>query len=312
MKQIKIAVLSISLLALFGLYGWAKSNPTPQTKAHLTESPLVSTATVSMNEGMPLAADIAVTPIPTNSLNIPILMYHHVGPLLNTDAVTTDLTVSASDFEAQVKYFKDKGYHTVSLAQVYNHLINQVPLPSKPLVFTFDDGYKDVFDNAIPILEKYNYSGTFAIATDLLGRPTYAVWDDVLNAQHLGMEIVSHTENHLDLTNSVYSEDDLTREIFGSKQKLEQHLQKPVEFFVYPYGKLNDKVVQMVKAAGYKMAFTTAFGLQVNEQTLLTTPRLRVHGQNGLEKIKKVLEPARSTNVSVLPDTHNGSGPLNP
>jgi len=244
---------------------------------------------------------VVIKPAEIPTVRVPILMYHHVGFLANTDQgikydqIAEDLTVSPADFEAQVIYLKDGGYQTVSLHQVYNALVKDEKLPPKSIVFTFDDGYKDVFVNAIPILQKYGLSGTFAIATELLGRPSYAVWDDVIAAKNDGMEIVSHTENHLDLTNSIYSQDDLHREIFGSKQILEQKLATPIDFFVYPYGHHNPRVEQMVKDAGYKMAFGTAYGLDVSENNLFAEPRVRVHGQDGLEKLKRILERSART-----------------
>ncbi len=227
--------------------------------------------------------------IVNKSLRVPVLMYHRVG--IPPDAASMDLTVSPADFEAQVKYFKDLGYKTVSLQQVYDALTGTVQLPGKPIVFTFDDGYQDVFTNAVPILEKYGYFGTFAIATNLLGRPTYAVWDDVITAVKLGMEIVSHTENHLDLSNPIYSEADLHREIFDSKKILEQKLGTVISFFVYPYGKYNYHVSELLVQAGYKMAFSTAYGIYLNSNNLLAEPRVRVHGQNGLERLKLIFSP---------------------
>ena len=290
MKQIRLILLGVVILALFSLYGHFYPEPKPNPVA--VGLGVTPKSPINFKDLLSLAPTVSASEITDgSSVSVPILMYHHVGPLLNTDAVASDLTVSIADFESQIQYFKEKGYASVSLAQVYSAVAFQIPLPPKPVVFTFDDGYQDVFENAIPILEKYGFTGTFAIATELLGRPSYAVWDEVLEAQKSGMEIVSHTENHLDLTSDKYSDKDLNREIFGSKQVLEEKLGTSIDFFVYPYGKYNDKVVGLVKAAGYKLALTTAFGLQVHEQTLLTTPRLRVHGQNGLDKIKRVFEP---------------------
>jgi len=223
---------------------------------------------------------------------VPVLMYHHVEDLgkeqRSSDPIRSDLTVSTSDFEQQVKYFHDLGYQTISVEKLYNNMENGTILPSKPIIFTFDDGYQDVFFNAIPILQKYGYTGSFAIATELLGRPSYATWDDVLLADRLGMEILSHTENHLDLTNPKYSDDDLTREILGSKNIFEGKLGHSINFFVYPYGHINYHVGELVATSGYKMAFTTEFGFYMNPKTLIAEPRVRVHGLEGLEKLKKI------------------------
>lgn len=225
------------------------------------------------------------------TLYVPILMYHHIGD--SYDQAAADLTVSPQNFEAQVKYFKESGYNSVTLKEAYNAFENSAALPSKPIVFTFDDGYEDAFVNAVPILKKYGYVGSFAIATELLGRPSYGVWNDVFYAKDQGMEIISHSENHLDLTKPIYSKDDLYREIFLSKQILEEKLGTSIDFFVYPYGRFNQTVEQMIKDAGYKMALTTEFGTNIRENYLFEVQRVRVHGQNGLEKLRKIFEKSQ-------------------
>jgi peptidoglycan/xylan/chitin deacetylase (PgdA/CDA1 family) len=223
--------------------------------------------------------------------HLPILMYHHVGYIANSqDQGAYDLTVSPEDFEKQVQYFVERGFHAVTIKQAYEAATAGAQLPEKPVVFTFDDGYQDVFDYALPILRKNGFAGSLAISTELLGRPGYATWDEVVAVSREGNEILSHTENHLDLSNSVYSDDDLNREIAGSKKDLEEKLGMPVDFFVYPYGKYNGKIVGLLNEVGYKMALTTGFSLQINKNSLFSTGRVRVHGQNGLEKIRKILE----------------------
>lgn len=302
MKQIPKVFKQLILVLLVGAIGLflfhAPAPKKPPADLSLNQPPVVAVPIPEIKiPFVNLSSALAGSKVDVSAIRVPILMYHHVGyltasdPGIKYDQLAADLTVSPQDFEAQVLYFKALGYNPVSLKQVYESLQNGLALPSKPIVFTFDDGYKDVFDYAIPILQKYGYTGTFAIATSLLGRPGYAVWNDVVAAQNMGMEIVSHTENHLDLTNPIYSDADLYREIFDSKALLEQKLGIPVDFFVYPYGQSNQKVVDLVGQAGYKMALTTAFGTHVNKNSLLMTPRVRVHGQDGLDKLKQIFSP---------------------
>jgi peptidoglycan/xylan/chitin deacetylase (PgdA/CDA1 family) len=304
-KSLKLLLLALFTILVVVVFFVASNRKQPTLAVQKTITNIAKTpakvvgkiASVSLQQAF--ASDKQVE----KGIRVPVLMYHHVGYVTDANnALENDLTVSPTDFEAQVVYFKNLGYQSVTLAEVYDNLTNGKPLPKKPIVFTFDDGYKDVFVNAIPILQKYGFTGTFAIATELLGRPTYAVWDDVIAAHNQGMEIVSHTENHLDLTSPVYSEADLHREIFDSKQKLEQELGVSVDFFVYPYGKYNQHVEDLLTQAGYKMAFTTAYSQYLNENNLLSEPRVRVHGGNGLEKLKKIFDPV----------VHNATALVNP
>ena len=306
MKQIKqnkkliVVCFLIAAIGVFGLHKPAKPAVQPSAVQTPTAPKSITNAVPMINLSSALAA---ANPL-GRTLHVQILMYHHVGNLPgNADALARDLTVSPTDFEAQVEYFKNLGYETVTIQQAYAALEYGSGLPAKPIIFSFDDGYQDVFINAVPILKAHGYVGSFAIATELLGRPTYAVWNDILQADQQGMEIVSHSENHLDLTNPIYSPEDLQREIAGSNQVLEQKLGHDVDFFVYPYGKHNPAVENLVGQAGYKVALTTDFGENIKADTLLVTPRVRVHGgAEGLDKLKKIFSPR----------LHSGSGQPNP
>lgn len=320
MKQKLEQILKAALVAVLGgflILGLSPSSAQgfgwhwPYTRpSHVSPNAVIPTAAVTdtlkpkLTEAEPVHTEISQPDIKSathsaNSIWVPVLMYHHVGDLTPDqrahDPLASDLTVSPSDFDLQLKYFHDRGYHSISVAQLYDALTLGSKLPSKPIIFTFDDGYQDVFDNAISALQKYGYTGSFAIATDLLGRPSYAVWDDVIAADKLGMEIVSHTENHLDLTSAKYSEADLMREISGSKQILENKLGHPVDFLVYPYGHFNYHVGELSAVAGYKLAFTTNFGLWMDPLKPLAEPRVRVHGADGLAKLEKIFGPAAHT-----------------
>jgi peptidoglycan/xylan/chitin deacetylase (PgdA/CDA1 family) len=230
--------------------------------------------------------------VQTQALDIylPVLMYHHVGETQGlNNSLDIDLTVTPSDFEQQLEYFKQQGFVSISVAKATEFFESGKEFGEKYIIFTFDDGYSDVFINAVPILIKHGFVGSFAIATDLLGRPGYANWDQVKAAKEVGMEILSHSRNHLDLASAKYSEQDLQREIFESKKILEEKLGTVIESFVYPYGRYNDRVVELVKQVGYKIAFTTNFGDKINTSAALISPRIRVHGENGLQRLKKVM-----------------------
>ncbi len=162
--------------------------------------------------------------------------------------MTLHYRVAPKTFEMQMKYLKDHGYHPITLNSLFENIKNQKTLPEKPVVLTFDDGWKNQYTNALPILEKYGYTASFAIVTNLRGGG-YMSWDDVKSLHAKGFEISSHSENHFNLTK--ISDEKLKIEIEGSKKILEEKLGAPVTTFVYPYYAHNQKVMDAVESARY-------------------------------------------------------------
>jgi hypothetical protein len=160
---------------------------------------------------------------------VPILMYHHVGLLPeNPDALRQDLTVSPEDFAKQVAWFKQQGYTSVSLADVNEAVLVGKALPKKPIVFTFDDGYADVFEYAVPVLKSAGYTGSFAIITELPGVTengnSYASWDKINEAKRDGMELVCHTVNHFDGSNIIkYNDSYIKTNLTKCREDLKTH-----------------------------------------------------------------------------------------
>jgi peptidoglycan/xylan/chitin deacetylase (PgdA/CDA1 family) len=211
---------------------------------------------------------------------VPVLMYHHVGELpVFPDAVRRDLTVSIKDFNDQIAFLDKEGYHSISTAQLELALRGQDKLPAKPVILSFDDGYNDVFQNAVPILKEHHMAGAFAIITGFVGRPGYAAWSDILAAQKQGMEMVCHSQYHMDFTNRMYTHDMKVAEISDCKQALQANLGIDAKTFIYPYGHFDSEVQNILKNSGFELAFTTQFGIVDQGDDFLALPRLRVHGQ---------------------------------
>lgn len=225
-----------------------------------------------------------------NAVQIPILMYHHVGSLPEkADLIRKDLTVSVSDFESEVKYLSDAGFHSVSLKDVYNASLKEQDLPSKSVVFTFDDGYSDVFENAVPILQKYGFTGSFAIITNFPGRDGYASWDQIKQANSNGMEIVSHTQDHFDGSNPKYTADQIYINLLNSRQDILDHIGVDTNIIIYPFGHSSAMYREQAQKAGFVMGLTVEFGREVDPNNLMLVPRVRVHGTESLEKFIKNL-----------------------
>jgi|SRR5579872_1238525 len=221
---------------------------------------------------------------------VPVLMYHHVGGLPEKpDQTRIDLTVSTKDFNAQVSFLAKLGYNTITTAQLDAWLKGDISLPNKPIIFSFDDGYADVFQNAAPILQHYNMTGTFAVVPGFVGTKDYADWQQLISAKASGMEIVCHSEYHMDFTNPIYPESMKLAEVSDCKSNLENQLGVDSATFVYPYGHFNSDLQSILKNQRFDLAFTTAYGFVNKGQNPLELPRVRVHGREMLEIFAKNL-----------------------
>ena len=206
-------------------------------------------------------------------------MFHHIAiPPENADAIRHDLSVPPQRFEEMMAYFAGKEYHALKIGDVYDALYNNKALPSNPIVFTFDDGYDDVYTNALPILQKYNFVGTFYIATGLLERPGYMTWQQVEALAKAGMDIESHSVTHPSLKAKPLSF--LRTEIGESKKALEAHLGAKVNFFCYPSGEYDALTIQVLQEFGYLSATTTWGGVYENSEFPFEWPRVRIHGDD--------------------------------
>lgn len=184
---------------------------------------------------------------------VPILYYHSV---MQEDG--NELRMPPKQLEAQMAYLKDKGYQSISLEQLYQASYKGGALPAKPFLITFDDGYVDNYTAAFPILDKYGFTATVFMITSYINADGYMSWQQLKELTAKGWEIESHTANHPYLTKVNTST--LLSELSSSKALLEKELGRSVKFFAYPYGELNDNVVQALKDTGYMMAVTTERG----------------------------------------------------
>jgi len=234
----------------------------------------------------------APTPVPLpEQAEVPILMYHYVSELPpDPDVYRLDLTVKPEDFRAQLQYLADAGYHTITLTDLYLYLTQGYPLPEKPIILTFDDGYRDAYEVVFPMLLEYGFTGTFFIlATPAhFEWPEYLTWAQMKEMADAGMEIQAHGRDHVDLRGRSY--DYLVYQILGAQEAIQYHVGRPARFFCYPSGRYDSDVVAVLKAAGYWGAVTTEWGKVQTMDQLFTMPRIRVRGQGTLESYIANLE----------------------
>ncbi|EKV03146.1 putative xylanase/chitin deacetylase [Leptolyngbya sp. PCC 7375] len=184
---------------------------------------------------------------------VPVIMYHDVLP---EKEVFFDITPGRlnEDFRA----IRAQNLTPISLDQLVNHLRTGVPLPEKPVVLTFDDGYVGHYDYVYKLAKYYNYPVALSIFTDkvdgnIVGRSTLD-WEQVEEmAQDPLVTVISHSVTHpRDLRE--LSDEDLRYELETSKERLETKLGIPIHYFTYPEGNHDERVVEATEAAGYQAA----------------------------------------------------------
>jgi len=191
---------------------------------------------------------------PANLIDIPVLNYHKVDA-----KYSSALSLSPQEFDEQMSYLYENGYHTITPDQFMAYLKYGRDLPEKPVLVTFDDGYFDNYTQAYFIMKKYGFTGTIFLVTSKIGQDArFMSWDQVREMQHNGFVFGSHTVNHQPLTN--LSPEEAIAELEESSQVMEQQLGSKPRYFAYPSGAYNQQVEQLVRQTGYRAAFTVRYG----------------------------------------------------
>jgi peptidoglycan/xylan/chitin deacetylase (PgdA/CDA1 family) len=184
---------------------------------------------------------------------VPILEYHVLGPA-PSDAPYPELYVTRPDFHQEMSWLADHGYEAVTLEQVEDAWYRGGTLPPKPVVLSFDDGYRPQFTYALPELRRHGWAGVLNLKAE--GSDLYE--SNVRAMIAAGWELASHTIHHLDLT--TLDAATLKEEVAGSRQMLRREYRVPVIDFCYPAGQFNEAVIDAVRAAGYTGATTEVPG----------------------------------------------------
>ena len=205
------------------------------------------------------------------SAKVPILMYHYIEYNRDPkDIIRASLTVNPYLFEKQLLELKTKNYETIALDELFSKKV------ANPVILTFDDGYRDFYTDAWPILLKYRMKATIYVVSDFLDRENYLTTDMLkqIATQSSGLiTIGAHTRRHVSLP--LLSKDVAWEEIYGSKTGLETLLKIPVKHFSYPYGSYNQEVLDLVSRAGLATATTTVPGTTHTGSEIFSLSRVR-------------------------------------
>jgi peptidoglycan/xylan/chitin deacetylase (PgdA/CDA1 family) len=228
------------------------------------------------------------------TLTLPILMYHRIGRIRGDLApVTQRLTVTPDDFAAQMRWLKRHGFHAVTQTEAFDALEQGAALPSHPIMVTFDDGYRGVWANALPVLIRLRMPATAYVITSRIsnGDPSFLTWGQLRVLERHGVTIGSHTVTHPDLT--TLSDPQAYAELRNSRSALEQHLGRPVRWFAYPAGREDARIRGLVHRAGYLLAVTTQPGAAQSSQTPLELHRYEILDSTHVTGLAAMLAGAR-------------------
>jgi len=205
---------------------------------------------------------------------VPILEYHVLGAA-PADAPYPELYVTRPDFHRQMDWLEEHGYQGVTLEAVEDAWYEGGTLPPKPVVISFDDGYRPQFTYALPELRRHGWPGVLnlkAEGSDLYPSNVEAMID-------AGWELAAHTIDHSDLTTLDAAA--LRRETAGARAILRREYGVPVKDFCYPAGRFDATVVAAVQAAGYATA-TTEIPDEARRQTPYELGRFEILGSSGV------------------------------
>lgn len=250
----------------------------PQPAEETSPLPTVESSPPPPLKTNPPPAELAFDGV-VRQVQVPILMYHYVSvPPPNADIYRLDLSVTPDRFATHLLALSSTGYTTISLYDLLAHLTQGTPLPQKPVILSFDDGYRDNYENAFPLLQEFGMTATFFVVTDYIneGLSAYLTWEMAREMQAAGMHIESHARTHVDLRNR--KDSFLIWQALGSVETIESELGMRPRFITYPSGHYDANTIRIFKDIDFWAGLTTIQGATHSTDDLFQLKRVRVPG----------------------------------
>jgi peptidoglycan/xylan/chitin deacetylase (PgdA/CDA1 family) len=219
---------------------------------------------------------------------VPVLMYHRVGEA--NSFWESRYAIPAERFAAHMLALVRSGYQAITIDSLVDWMEGGAALPDGAFVLTFDDGYRGVYEYALPVLEQMKWPFTVFLVSDLIGKED--IWSaeanpegnlyPLLNSQEIqtmqqrGCCFHSHSRSHAKLPS--LDDDALSDQILGSRQALGEQLGVDLAYLAYPYGQFDERVIAATKSAGYRAAFSTRSGFNQRNGDLFSIRRIDVYG----------------------------------
>lgn len=231
---------------------------------------------------------------------VPILMYHGICDAKGAKHPYFETATALQVFADQMQFLHDNGYATIDLTEALASLEGR-GRDQKRVVITFDDGYRDFYTRAFPILMRYGFSATVFVVTDFArrrrsngNRAEYMTWQEICELRSCGIRIGSHTVTHPELQR--LSAEQITLELGKSKQVIEEQLGGPVQSFSYPYAfpeqdrNFVGLLKEILQGCGYENGVSTIIGTATRQHDRFFLPRLPVNSYDDLKFFRTKLE----------------------
>jgi peptidoglycan/xylan/chitin deacetylase (PgdA/CDA1 family) len=230
---------------------------------------------------------------------LPILMYHEVTetPERNKRIRNTNpaYCLSVRQFSEQMEHLKKNGYQV----RLLNVLIDpEAPLHKKSLIITFDDGWKNNYTNAFPILKKHGLTATIFVVTGFVGKERYLDWHQLKEMNEQGISIQSHTVSHRPL--NVLEDCEIMSELERSRKMIEDRLGSAVDFLSVPQGMINQNVIEVARSAGYRAVCTSEPGYAHISGVPAILKRINIPDHCSISAFENIIRANRMTVLSIV------------
>ncbi|MBS1512171.1 MAG: polysaccharide deacetylase family protein [Bacteroidetes bacterium] len=235
----------------------------------------------SPNAGKPGAANTSGQPMASlaeilSKREVPVLCYHHIRAISPSESETMkSYSVTPGAFAEQMKTLYDSGYHTILPDQLYEYLVHNGSLPSKPIMLTFDDTDEEQYSIGAKEMNKYGFKGVYFVMTISINRPRYMSKEQLKELADSGHVIAAHTWDHHMVTK--YTGNDWDVQLVKPRKQLEAITGKSIDYFAYPFGLWNQAAIPELKSRNYKLAFILSTKRDSTEP-LYTVRRMIVPG----------------------------------
>ncbi len=206
-----------------------------------------------------------------DAAQIRAFIYHHFGKQDKYPSTS----VSVKQFRNHLEYFKKHDYTVLPLGKALNRMYSGGDLPEKTAVLTIDDGYRSIWENAVPLLDEYGYKATIFVPTSHVGGDNYLSWEQVAELQKKGHEIGNHSHSHPYFLNSDSGKiaEAFEADLEKAHDLFRRHLGSVPDIYAYPFGEYHPEMFAVLEKYGYRAAAAQKSGVIYRGSEKFALPR---------------------------------------